>query len=48
MKCKKCNHKMNRSELFEDGAVVKIKYSCGNLDCKNIEEIERKNYEKTL
>jgi hypothetical protein len=44
MTCQKCNHKMNRLEDKKDGFLIRINYKCGNLDCKNIETIERTSY----
>ena len=44
MTCKKCNHKMNKIYDKENGIIIRIRYKCGNLDCKNEERIERTIY----
>lgn len=48
MICKKCGHKMNQILDNKDGVLIRIRYKCGNLDCRYVEKIERNNYKEVI
>jgi len=45
MICIKCGHRMNRLLDKENGVLIRVRYKCGNLDCRHQEQIERTIYE---
>lgn len=46
MICKKCGHPMNRIDDKENGLIIRIRYKCGNMDCRHEEKIERTVYKE--